>query len=42
MSVVLQKGHSLGEDAESVTQSIAQFATPVDKFMNRDGSAYEW
>lgn len=42
MSVVVQKGHSLGDDADSVTQSMGHFTSCLDKFMNKDGSAYEW
>ena len=42
LSTILQKGHSLGDDHEEVSQSVEHFTKCLDKFLNKEGGSYSW
>lgn len=42
LSTILQKGQTLGEDYEGVSQSVEHFTKCLDKFLNKEGGSYAW
>lgn len=42
LSTILQKGHTLGEEHEGVSQSVEHFTKCLDKFLNKEGGSYAW
>ena len=42
LSTILQKGHTLGEDHEGVSQSVEHLTKCLDKFLNKEGGSYAW